>query len=264
MCAAAAADVEVTWLEAALDGEFSLIRQRKADAGLGWLTGARPELAEPLDVMSLGEFEPVAWIPSGHRAARRGTITLDELTRMTVVHGPRRADTGTYDAWSEVVRGADPDFSFADPPLRHSLPLSVAFAATASHPAAVLTSPCIPVGGTAPTAGEPRAEDAYDMVEVTLERHPLVATAGLAWNTDLPRRLQQLLFDTAEGVDGIPSRRPASRLGHRVRPARIARRFGCIAGTSWTPGPVGRSARGEGRSPAGGSHLDCGSLDPGE
>jgi hypothetical protein len=26
---------------------------------------------------------------------------------MTVVHGPRRADAGTYDAWSEALRSAD-------------------------------------------------------------------------------------------------------------------------------------------------------------
>ena len=43
MSAAAAADVEVTWLEAPLDGEFPMVRQHKADAGLGWLTGARDE-----------------------------------------------------------------------------------------------------------------------------------------------------------------------------------------------------------------------------
>ena len=36
--AAAAADVDVVWVEAALDAEFSLIRTRRADAGLGWLT----------------------------------------------------------------------------------------------------------------------------------------------------------------------------------------------------------------------------------
>ena len=38
------------------------------------------------------------------------------------------------------------------------------------------------------------------MVEVTPERHPLVATVGLVWNTDLPQQLQQILFDTADGV----------------------------------------------------------------
>src|SRR6266545_3753936 len=40
--AAAAADVDIVWMEAALDAEFSLIQQRRADAGLGWLT-TRPE-----------------------------------------------------------------------------------------------------------------------------------------------------------------------------------------------------------------------------
>ena len=36
--AAAAADVDLVRMEAALDAGFSLIRQRRADAGLGWLT----------------------------------------------------------------------------------------------------------------------------------------------------------------------------------------------------------------------------------
>src|SRR6201996_5945337 len=61
---AAAADVDVIWMETPLDAEFSLIRQRRADAGLGWLTTAPEALAAPLDVMSLGEFEPDVWTPS--------------------------------------------------------------------------------------------------------------------------------------------------------------------------------------------------------
>src|SRR6478736_7381697 len=80
MSAAAAADVDVTWVETPLDGDFSLIRQRKADAGLGWLPGAGEDLLAPLDVMSLGEFEPALWIPSRHPAARCGTLTVEELT----------------------------------------------------------------------------------------------------------------------------------------------------------------------------------------
>jgi DNA-binding transcriptional LysR family regulator len=204
MLAAASADVDVAWLEASLDAEFSLIRERKADAALGWLTGAGDELAAPLDAMSLGEFEPGLWLPSWHPAARRGTVILDEVTRMTVVHGPRRADTGTYDAWSEVLRAADPGFAFTDPPLRHSLPMSLAFAAAASNPTAVLTCPYIAMGSTGAAAREPRSADAHDMVEVTVEGHPLAATAGLAWNTDLPRRLQQMLFDTADGASCVP------------------------------------------------------------
>jgi DNA-binding transcriptional LysR family regulator len=200
MSAAAAAGVDMIWLEAPLDGEFSLVHQRKADAGLGWLTGTRDELPAPLDVMSLGEFEPALWIPCWHPAARRGTIGLEEMTRMTVVYGPRRADTGTYDAWSGVLREVDPGFAFTDPPFRHSLPMSVAFAATADRPTAVLTSPSMAMEGTRVTARMARTADMHDMAEVTLEQHPLTATAGLVWNTDLPRRLQQILFDTADGV----------------------------------------------------------------
>ena len=204
MSAAAAADVDVTWLEAPLDGEFSPIRQRKADGGLGWLTSVGDELPDPLDVMSLGEFEPMLWIPSRHPAAGRGIITLDELTRMPVVHGPRRADPGTYDAWLEVLRAADPHFAFTDPPFRHSLPMALAFAATETRPTAVLTGPCVAVEGTGPSARQLQMAGAYDMAEVPLEGHPLTATAGLVWTTDLPRQLQQILFDTADGVGCLP------------------------------------------------------------
>jgi len=200
MPAAAAAGVDVTWAETPLDSQFSLIRQRKADAGLGWLPGARDDLPGPLDVMGLGEFEPVLWIPCRHPAARRGTLTVEELTQMTVLHGPRRADAGTYDQWLAVLRAADPGFAFTDPPFRRSLPVSVAFAATASSPTAVLTSPCIATGSTRAAAREQQLADTYDMAGVTLQRHPLVATAGLVWNTDLPRPLQQILFDTADAI----------------------------------------------------------------
>jgi len=204
MSAAAAADVDVTWVETPLDGDFSLIRQRKADAGLGWLPGAGDDLPAPLDVMRLGEFEPALWIPSRHPAARRGTLTAGELTRMTVLYGPRRADAGTYDHWLAVLRAADPGFAFTDPPFPHSLPMSVALAATASRPTAVLTSPCIAMGNTKAAAGELQLADTYDMAEVILQRHPLAATAGLVWNTDLPRPLQQILFDTADGAGCLP------------------------------------------------------------
>jgi DNA-binding transcriptional LysR family regulator len=61
--ASAAADVNVTWLETALDTEFSLIHTRRADAGLGWLTNSPDAVPTPLEVMILGEFEPDLWIP---------------------------------------------------------------------------------------------------------------------------------------------------------------------------------------------------------
>src|SRR5271170_3326503 len=100
--AAAAADVEIVWLETPLDAEFSLIQQRRADAGLGWLTAGPEALPSPLEVMSLAEFEPDVWIPAAHAAARSGTISLADLARMDVIHGPRRAEPGTYDAWTRV------------------------------------------------------------------------------------------------------------------------------------------------------------------
>src|SRR5215475_4508863 len=119
--AAAAADVEIAWLEAPLDAEFSLIRQRRADAGVGWLTDPREALPEPLEVMSLGNYEPDVWIPAAHPAARRGAISLGELARLEIIHGPRRLEPGTYDAWTQVLRTVNPRFEFTDLPLRHSL-----------------------------------------------------------------------------------------------------------------------------------------------
>jgi hypothetical protein len=38
------------------------------------------------------------------------------------------------------------------------------------------------------------------MVPVRIERSPLDATAGLVWSADLPRPLQQILFDAADGI----------------------------------------------------------------
>jgi DNA-binding transcriptional LysR family regulator len=198
--AAAAADVDVVWMEAPLDAGFSLIRQRRADAGLGWLTASPEALPAPLDAMSLGEFEPDVWIPAPHAAARRGTISLNELTRMDVIHGPRRAEPGTYDAWTRVLRTVDPRFEFTDPPLRHSLPMDLAFAATADRPTAVLTGPSVITGSRPGLIRLPRPMVAHDMVRVGLEDDPLTATAALVWNGDLPRPLQQILFDAADGI----------------------------------------------------------------
>jgi DNA-binding transcriptional LysR family regulator len=198
--AAAAADVDLVWMEASLDAGFSLIQQRRADAGLGWLADGLEALPAPLDAMSLGEFEPDAWIPSSHAAMRRGTISLAELTRMDVIHGPRRAEPGTYDAWMRVLQTVDPDFAFTDPPLQHSLPVGLAFAATADRPTAVLTGPSIVAASWPGLIRLPRPMVTHDMVRVGLEDHPLTATAALVWSGDLPRPLQQVLFDAADGM----------------------------------------------------------------
>jgi DNA-binding transcriptional LysR family regulator len=196
---AAAVGVDVAWLETPLDAEFSLIRHRRADAGLGWLAPAEEALAAPLDVMNLGEFEPDVWIPASHPAARRETISLGELARMDVIHGPPRGRAATYGAWLAVLRTIDPRFEFTDPPIRNSLPITLAFAATGSRPTAVLTCPCHAIGARK-TAPPYRAADTCDMVPVGLDQSPLAATAGLVWNSDLPRPLQQVLFDTADAI----------------------------------------------------------------
>ena len=39
-----------------------------------------------------------------------------------------------------------------------------------------------------------------DMTRVSIADQPLTATAALVWNGDLPRPLQQILFDTADGL----------------------------------------------------------------
>ena len=195
--AAEEAEVDVVWLETPLDAEFSLIQHRQADAGLGWLTTGPEALPAALDAMSLGEFEPEVWIPATHPAARRGTISLGELAGLEVIHGPRRAEAGTYDAWTRVLRAVDPRFEFTDPPFRRSLPMTLAFAATASRPTAVLTGPRHPIAAGPAPAEPDRATDAYDMVPVRIEAHPLTAAAGLVWSGDLPREHQQVLVDAA-------------------------------------------------------------------
>jgi hypothetical protein len=208
--AAAAAAVDVVWIETPLDAQFSLILQRQADAGLGWLTAGPGEVSAPLDTMSLGEFEPEVWIPAWHAAPRRGSMSLDEMAGLEVIHGPRQAEAGTYDAWTRVLRSVDPRFAFTDPPVRHSLPVALAFAAAGNRPAAVLTGPHT-MAGTWSVPGRPArlATATQDMIRVSLEDCPLTATAAMVWSGDLPRPLQQILFDAADGVAPV-STRPAS------------------------------------------------------
>ncbi len=198
--AADPAGVAITWMDTALDAELAPIRQHRADAGLGWLTASPDTLPAPLDAMSLGQFEPEVWIPSSHPAARRGVIDLDELAGMDVIHGPRRASTATYDRWLKILQATDPRFEFTNPPLRHSLPMALTFAATASRPTAVLTGPTAIAGPPPGVIRLPRPAGAGDMARVSIAGHPLTATAALIWNGDLPRPLQQILFDTADGL----------------------------------------------------------------
>jgi hypothetical protein len=99
-----------------------------------------------------------------------------------------------------VLRTVDPRFAFASSPVRHSLPMALAFAATADRPTAVLTGPGVVAGGQPGLIRLPRAMVNHDMVLVGLEHHPLTATAAVVWNGDLPRPLQQVLFDAADSI----------------------------------------------------------------
>jgi len=195
-----AAGVDVAWIEKVLDAEFSLVRDRRADAGLGWLTAGKDTLPAPLDVMSLGKFEPDVWLPADHPAASRRAIGLQELARLDVIHGPRRVGAASYDAWLAVMQSSNPGFDFADPPFRRLLPMTLAFAATASRPTAVLTGPLHRTGDRSGSALPDPAAGPVGMVRASIDRSPLTATAALVWSGDLQRELQQVLFDTADSI----------------------------------------------------------------
>jgi DNA-binding transcriptional LysR family regulator len=205
--AAAATGVDLAWREMALDSEFSLISTRQADAGLGWLTATQETVPGALEVMTVGEFEPEVWVSPTHTAARRGTISLEELAALPVIHGPRRAQPGTYDAWATTMQAVDPRFEFTDPPFRHSLAMTLA--AAGNRPAAVLTGPAIAACTQAWPIRRSRLADTCGMVRVIIQHHPLTAAAALVWSGDLPRPLQQMLFDTADSLTGPAHPQPA-------------------------------------------------------
>jgi DNA-binding transcriptional LysR family regulator len=195
--AAKAAGVDVAWIEAPLDEEFSPVLRRGVDAGLGWLAAPGEDVPAALEVMSLGEFEPDAWLPPG--IAGR-VIGLGELAGLDVVHGPRRLSPVTYDAWLAVLRDVNPRFEFTDPPFGRSLPMTLALAASTSRPTAVLTGPRQRLGDwPGPAEPDPPADPA-GLVRARIDGSPLTAAAALVWNGDLPRLVQQVLFDTADSV----------------------------------------------------------------
>jgi hypothetical protein len=78
--------------------------------------------------------------------------------------------------------------------------MNLAFAATAERPTAVLTGPSVIAGSRPRLIRLPRPAVTLEMVQVILEHRPLAATAALVWSGDLPRPLQQILFDTAESI----------------------------------------------------------------
>jgi hypothetical protein len=84
----------------------------------------------------------------------------------------------------------------------------------------VLTGPSVISGSRPGLIRLPRPMITHDMVRVGLKDHPLTATAALVWNSDLPRPLQQILFDAADGI------------ARRTRPGRqVAKR----RSSNWIP-----------------------------
>ena len=107
------------------------------------------------------------------------------------------------------MRAADPRFEFTDPPFRRSLPLTLAFAATADRPTAVLTGPATVAGSWSTPIRRSRPADTSGMVRVSLQHHPLTASAALVWSGDLPRPMQQMLFETADSLTAPARPHPA-------------------------------------------------------
>ena len=90
--------------------------------------------------------------------------------------------------------------------------MDLAFAAAADRPTAVLTGPCV-IGGRQPGLIRlPRALVDHEMALVRLEDHPLTATAALVWHADLPRPLQQILFDAADSIAQPADHKERNRL----------------------------------------------------
>jgi hypothetical protein len=78
--------------------------------------------------------------------------------------------------------------------------MTLAFVATASRPTAVLTGPQHRTGDRPEPAEPDPAAGTHGMVRARVEGSPFAATAGLVWSGDLPRQLQQVLFDTADSI----------------------------------------------------------------
>ena len=93
--AAAAGDVEIAWMESPLDAGFALITQRRADAGLGWLTDGIEALPAPLEVMSWegwGSSSPMCGFPRRTRrraAERSASASWPGWTARAAQPGPR-------------------------------------------------------------------------------------------------------------------------------------------------------------------------------
>ena len=140
------------------------------------------------------------------RIDRGGRIELLDLYEPSVA---ARFPQVNREEAMRLMQAVDPRFEFTDPPFRSSLPLTLAFAATADRPTVVLTGPATAVGVPATPIQPSRPADTSGMVRVSLHDHALTASAALVWSTGLPRPLQQILFETADSLTAPPPPRPS-------------------------------------------------------
>jgi hypothetical protein len=228
--AAAAANVDVAWIEAPLDAGLSLISRRQADAGPGWLTARTDALPAPLDAMTLGDFEPGLWLPAAHPAARHGTVTIAEIAGLQVIHGPRRASPEPTTAGLTscaprtrvcLHRPAVPALTADDARLRrHRRTARRGLDRSRRHHRNPARRDPVP-----PPGGHRRHGSGQH------HRPPADRDSSPGMHGDLPRPLQQILFDTADGVTppaSAPSPpvapRPRAHVHPQARTAHLPRR----------------------------------------
>ena len=136
-----------------------------------------------------------------HPAALQRVVGLGELAEMDVICGSYRLGVATYDTWLAVMGAVNPELRFTDPSFpsfRRSLPMTLAFAATASRPTAVLTGPQHRVGdrpGPRSRIGRLVPPGGFAGRGICADRRQ--ARRG---TPGLPRLLQQVLFDTADSI----------------------------------------------------------------
>ena len=126
--AAAAADVEIVWIETPLDAEFSLIRQRRADAGLGWLTAGPESVAlaarrhgpRGIRTRRVDPFVTRRGAPRDDQPGRNGPYGRHPRAAPRGAGDLRRLDAGPADRGSllRIQRSAAPALAADEPRLR--------------------------------------------------------------------------------------------------------------------------------------------------
>ena len=113
-----------------------------AEAGTFTRAAERLFIAQPTLSQQIGRLEQMV----GTSLLRRGRDGVHLTAAGAVLLEAARDVLSAVDHAASQTRQARPRFAFCDPPPRHSLPVVLAFAATATRPAAVLTGPAVITG----------------------------------------------------------------------------------------------------------------------